>query len=146
MVHQNRNWEQIASEVKPMTFEQAVKNTGLDFLPKSAFNIYYYHHSYSFFGFKSIVRYEAPREVILKHVDEIIHQYPDLAPCWQEIEISANSNITKSTSVTWFNIENIKNGKKWGCSNSGGQFKGPVGGQQIFVDFDNNLLYFSAHD
>lgn len=149
---EHENWEEIASDLKPMTYEQASENKGIQPLPADATNIYSYEVSFFFSSFENLLRFEANRESILQYAKDVMNRYPDAAQYWVEEDINSGSKIGHSSKVSWFNVQDIRNGKMWEYDRPSSKdldvthSKVPTYFQYIFVDFDNNVFYLKQAD
>jgi len=128
---------------KPLTYAQALKESDIDFpLPASSSNIYYGMYA-DWQAYTSIVRFKAPVEDCISHIDKVI--------AWNDSTYRRKSSFprTKVTQVdrqgagwldpaTWFTPETITNGLYVGDSASHMP--------QIWIDLDKGIFYFKEND
>jgi hypothetical protein len=128
---------------KPLTYSQAIKEPDIDFpLPASSSDIYYGMYA-DWQAYTSIVRFKAPVEDCINHIDKVI--------AWNDRTYKRKSSFprTKVTHVdrqgagwlepaTWFCPETITNGLYLGDSASHIP--------QIWIDLDKGIFYFTESD
>lgn len=133
---------------KPLTYAQAIKEKDMDFpLPASSRNIYYGMYA-DWQAYTRLVRFEAPVEDCLKHIDTVI--------AWNDKIYGRTSSyprvpVTHVDSVgaawldktEWFDPEKLKRGIYVGES-SGHTPESHT--PEIWVDLDRGVFYFKETD
>ncbi|MEO8614590.1 MAG: hypothetical protein ABI600_05565 [Luteolibacter sp.] len=128
---------------KPLTYEEAVKNPDVDFpLPATSSEIYYGMYA-DWQTYTRIVRFKAPVEDCISHIDSVIK--------WDErMYHRTSSYLRKKVSrvdhqgagclepAKWFTPETITDGLYEGKDSSHTP--------QIWVDLDRGIFYFKVTD
>jgi hypothetical protein len=124
---------------KPLTYEEAVSKKDLRFpIPKSARNICYAVYL-DWQAFDERMKFEAPVEDCIKHIDTIISQHGG-NPSYSKVEVTHVDLVGAGflESAAWFDPESIKRGLFVGEDRSHKP--------RIWIDLDRGIFYFAEHD